>query len=270
MDLFQAVVLGIIQGLTEFLPISSSGHLIIFQHLFGLTEPALFFDISLHVGTLIAVIVFFRRDIRNILSALQKLIINNSQFSAVHENPDIRITFLIILGSVPTAIIGLFFKNIADRIFSSVTLTGIMLLITGLFLWSTRWIKKTGKDVLKVSVLKAFIIGTVQGLAILPGISRSGSTIVAGLFLGLNRETAAKYSFLLSIPAIIGAEILSLKDLFNDSAVLDLATCLGTVAAGITGYCSLKLLLFIIKKGKLHLFAPYCWLAGVVALTLIR
>jgi undecaprenyl-diphosphatase len=151
----------------------------------------------------------------------------------------------------------------ADKIFSSVSITGFMLLINGLLLWSTRRIKKEGAA--DFSIKKALLIGIVQGLAVIPGISRSGSTIATAIFLGLNKEMAVRYSFLLSIPAIIGAEILVLKDL-SDPMISFSATLMGTVSAFIIGYFSLKLLLYIVKKRQLHFFAPYCWIIGLVAL----
>ncbi|MDD2390135.1 MAG: undecaprenyl-diphosphatase UppP [Desulfobacterales bacterium] len=267
MEPIQACILGCIQGLTEFLPISSSGHLVLFQHLFGMQEPQLFFDISVHVGTLIAVMAFFRDDILSILKAVSRLLTGRAGQSSHHpDSPHIRLVMLILIGSIPTAILGLLFHRIADQIFSSVLIVGIMLMITGALLWSSRWIGKETKTIRTFSIKDALTIGLVQGIAILPGISRSGSTIVAGLFRGLDRELAARYSFLLSIPAIAGAELLSLKDIPLHISTFDLPIIIGTITAGITGYCSLKLLLYLIRKGNLHLFAPYCWLIGIIAI----
>ena len=271
MEPVQAIILGLIQGLTEFLPVSSSGHLVLFQHLFGLKESALFFDVSVHMGTLIAVVIFFRKDIISIIVSLIRFIGQLSghekSFRHIHDDHDLKMAMLIIAGSVPTAIIGLLFKEMADRIFSSVLLVGCMLLLTGCFLWSTRWLKQEGNDISGFSIKNAFIIGIIQGLAILPGISRSGSTIVAGLFLNLNRETAARYSFLLSIPAIAGAEILSLKDL-GHGASFDMNVLMGSVTACIVGYCALAMLVYIVRKGQMYLFSPYCWLVGIIALAI--
>ena len=267
MELIHAVILGIVQGLTEFLPVSSSGHLVIFQHLFGLKESELFFDVSVHMGTLAAVIIFFWKEIRSIIISLlrfsESLIKREIHFSHIHEDADLKLALMIIIGSVPTAIIGLLLKKASDQIFSSVPIAGAMMIITGLFLWVTRWFKKEGSK--KFSIKEALLIGIVQGLAVMPGISRSGSTIAAGIFLGLNREMAARYSFLLSIPAILGAEILVLKDLSGLNIPIS-STITGTVSAFIVGYFSLKLLLYIVKKGQLHIFAPYCWIIGLAAL----
>ena len=269
MDLFQAIILGVIQGLTEFLPVSSSGHLIIFQNLFGLNEPELFFDISVHVGTLAAIIIFFWKEIWAIIISLAHFIAlalkKRISFSNVYKDKDAKLAVLIAIGSIPTGIIGILFHKIADTLFSSVVLVGFMLIVTGLLLWATRWVKKDRKNIDNFSAKDALIIGLVQGIAIIPGISRSGSTIAAGLFLGLNRETAARYSFLLSIPAILGAAVLSLNHL--SAHILPLkVTLFGAVTSCIVGYWALKLLVKIVKHGRIQIFAPYCWAIGVLAL----
>lgn len=269
MDFVQAIILGVIQGLTEFLPVSSSGHLVIFQYLFGLEEAELFFDICVHMGTLIAVIIFFRKEIISILISMFQLIKligqKHALLETINSDKDIKMAMLIIVGSVPTAIIGLGFHKISEQLFSSIFLVGCMLIITGTFLWATLWIKNDKKNIGEFSIKDALIIGFVQGMAILPGISRSGSTITTGLFLGLNRETSARYSFLLCIPAIVGAQILSLKDL-GPGTSFDIITLAGAATAGLVGYCALAMLVFIVNKGRLHLFAPYCWIAGAIAL----
>lgn len=270
MTLIQALFSGIIQGLTEFLPVSSSGHLVLLQHLFGLKEQALFFDISLHMGTLAAVVFFFRKEVGSIITAVLRglalLVRGKTAMAQLYADMDIRMAVLIVAGCVPTAIIGLVFNNLAERIFSSLFLVGIMLILTGGFLWSTRWIKKTGDGIERFSIKNAVWIGIIQGLAILPGISRSGSTITAALFLGINRETAARYSFLLSIPAIVGAEILSLMNLPPEMTVSLKATLTGTATACIVGYVSLKMLVYIVGRGRLYIFSPYCWLVGAIIL----
>ena len=270
MDLFQATILGIIQGLTEFLPVSSSGHLVMFQHLFGLKEPELFFDISVHVGTLAAIVIFFRKEIISIIVSLThfiaRLFNKKKSFPSIYEDTDVKLAFLIVVGSVPTGILGILFHRIADQLFSSVVVVGFMLLVTGLLLWCTRRIKKSDKGIAGFSAKDALIIGFVQGMAIIPGISRSGSTIAVGLFLGLERETAARYSFLLSIPAILGAAALSLINLSSYTILSYKAAISGAVIAAIIGYCALKLLVYMVKQGRIHIFAPYCMIIGVLAL----
>jgi undecaprenyl-diphosphatase len=272
MNYTEATILGIIQGLTEFLPVSSSGHLVLFQHLFGLKEAELFFDVCVHLGTLLAVIVVFHREIRNIIAALWRLISLAGQketiLQQIESDPDLKMTLLIIIGSIPTAVLGLAFHGIADQLFSSSFFTGLMLMVTGLLLWLTRRAKpgERGTDIEGFSRTKAFIIGMVQGLAIIPGISRSGSTISIGLLLGIERETAARYSFLLSIPAIVGAGALSFKDSLSQTDLAIWLSLLGAAAAALVGYGALKMLLSVVKKGRLYVFAPYCWLVGILAI----
>jgi undecaprenyl-diphosphatase len=272
MNYTEATILGIIQGLTEFLPVSSSGHLVLFQHLFGLKEAELFFDVCVHLGTLLAVIVVFHREIRNIIAALWRLISLAGQketiLQQIESDPDLKLALLIVIGSIPTAILGLAFHGIADQLFSSSFFTGLMLMVTGLLLWLTRRAKpgERGTDIEGFSRTKAFIIGMVQGLAIIPGISRSGSTISIGLLLGIERETAARYSFLLSIPAIVGAGALSFKDSLSQTDLAIWLSLLGAAAAALVGYGALKMLLSVVKKGRLYVFAPYCWLVGILAI----
>ena len=272
MDPIEAIILGIIQGLTEFLPVSSSGHLVLFQQLFGLKEAELFFDVCVHLGTLVAVIIVFRQEIIKIISALLQLVSLAGQkekfLQKVKSDPELKMAVFIVIGSIPTAILGLLFASIADRLFSSALITGLMLMVTGLLLWLTR---KAGTHAVSTSIGhltpgKAFIIGIVQGLAIIPGISRSGSTISTGLLLGVDRETAARYSFLLSIPAIVGAGLLSLKEGFSQTNPAIWISLLGAVPAALVGYGALKSLLHMVKKGRLYVFAPYCWLVGILAI----
>ncbi|MFO8083459.1 MAG: undecaprenyl-diphosphate phosphatase [Desulfobacterales bacterium] len=270
MKTFYAMVLGVVQGLTEFLPVSSSGHLVLLQNLFGLTEPELLLDICLHVGTLAAVCVVFFREIRSILMTFVKiprLYRKHGKFMAMFNNdPDIRIAGLIVFGSVPTGILGILFHEMADRIFSSVLIVGVMLLITGTFLWLTRRLSAHGNKLKQMKISDSLIIGFAQGLAILPGISRSGATISAALFLGLDRELAGRFSFLLCIPAIIGALALQLKSPMVYSSVPLTGILVGTLAAGITGFFALKILLSLVRKGSLYYFSLYCWILGFSSL----
>ncbi len=270
MESLQSVMLGIIQGLTEFLPVSSSGHLVLLQNLFGIREPELLFDISLHIGTLIAIFIVFYREIRSILQTLLRLPVliksSGSLKSVFADNEEIRIAALILIGSIPTAILGILFHKIADQIFGSVCIVGVMLLITGTLLWFTRRITIEGRPLIKVSIRDALMIGLIQGMAIMPGISRSGATISMALFLGMNREVAGRYSFLLSIPAILGALILGLNSTIIQTDIPVRIIFLGTVTAAIVGYIGLKILLRLVKQGHLYYFAPYCWLLGAATL----
>ena len=270
MEPLQAIILGIIQGLTEFLPVSSSGHLVIFQHLFGLKEPELFFDICVHLGTLLAVMIVFRQEIRELGQSLGHLLrlvfVEDAHFEHLFENSEFKMLLLVFFGFFPTAILGVVFNEIGQQLFSSVLIVGLMLIITGGLLWQTRRVAGPGGGLESFSIRTALIIGLVQGLAIMPGISRSGSTIALGLFLGLNRELSARYSFMLAIPAILGAGILSLHGLIADPNVDYNIALIGAAVSFVVGYFALVLLLRLVKKAKLYLFAPYCWAAGIASL----
>jgi undecaprenyl-diphosphatase len=276
MNSTEAIILGIVQGLTEFLPVSSSGHLVILQQLFGLKEAELFFDVCLHLGTLLAVMVVFRKEIKNIIAALMRLVSATGTpetiLQKIESDADLKMALLLVIGSIPTAVLGFLFRSIADRMFASAFIVGLMLMVTGLLLWLTR--RSTSRNTPcgadRLTPANAFIIGIVQGLAIIPGISRSGSTISIGLLLGIQRETAARYSFLLSIPAIIGAALLSLKEGFSRPDPAIGAAVLGAVASAVVGYGALISLLHVVKKGRLYFFAPYCWLAGILAIAFSR
>lgn len=295
MEIYQAIILGIIQGLTEFLPVSSSGHLVLGQHLFGLKDVPLYFDVSLHIGTLGAIFIVFFKEIKAIVVAFFYLCFNIIQKkNNLMGDKDTILLILIIAGSIPTAFLGLMFNKMAEQLFSSVTMVGFMLLITGTLLWLTRYISNnvsgnisdniinerlsereipSEKNVLnkkepqnKFTLQKALMIGVVQGFAVIPGISRSGSTIVAGMFLGLPREEAARFSFLLSIPAIIGAAMLSFSKIETINSIFQPSVLLGTLASFIVGYFALIILLRIVKHGNLYIFAPYCWCIGLFAI----
>ena len=272
MNTLEAIILGTVQGLTEFLPVSSSGHLVLFQNLFGMHEPELLFDICLHVGTLTAVLIVFYREIFQILTALVqfpgRLRSAGGLRNLLAGDESIRMALLIVVGSIPTAVIGLLFKEITDQLFGSLTIVGCMLLVTGTLLWLTRRIRTKGRPIERTSLKDALLVGLVQGLAILPGISRSGSTIATALFLGVDRKVAGRYSFLLSIPAIVGALILGL-DTPELQTTIPLATIVaGSVISAVVGWLALVILLRVVDRGQLYRFAPYCWLVGAITLFL--
>jgi undecaprenyl-diphosphatase len=270
LETFYAIALGIIQGITEFLPVSSSGHLVLLQNVFGLAEPELLLNIWLHVGTLMAVVIVFYKEIFSILTTLMNFPhiyrTHKGLVAMFKHNQDVRLVGLIIFGSIPTGILGILFHEMADQIFSSVQLVGIMLLITGTFLWLTRWTNIHGRPLSRMKVSDSLMIGLAQGLAILPGISRSGATISAALFLGIDRELAGRFSFLLCIPAIVGALIVSLKSSNIYSTIPVEGIFAGTVAAALTGFFALKLLLKLVRQGGFYYFSPYCWIVGSAAL----
>lgn len=259
MELWQAALLGVVQGLTEFLPISSSGHLVLGQRLLGLTEPELMFDIAVHVGTLVAVVGVFWRDLWSILRGL---FVYGDEPGAQGR----RLLWLVILGSIPTAVIGFAFKDTFESMFSSLLTVGLALLLTGWLLLATALVRRPGLPLAKMGAGRALLIGLAQGLAITPGISRSGSTISVALLLGVNRQVAAHYSFVMSIPAILGALVLQVHDLGAPGAAQVAPMIMGFIAAAISGYWALRTLLKIVQAGAFHWFAPYCFAVGLVAL----
>ena len=270
MELYQGIILGIIQGLTEFLPVSSSGHLVLGQIFFGITQSQLAFDISVHVGTLLAVLVVYSSDISAMLSSLigffSKAVSFKPVAHLVSEDKNLQMAGLIIIGSIPTAFIGLVLKQFEHILFASEVLVGFMLILTGTILWLSRNFYFSESKNTEFGIKKSVFIGISQGLAVIPGISRSGTTIAVGMFLGLDRHMAAKFSFLLSIPAIVGAQILSIKDTIEGGIAIDPVTIYATIASFITGLIALKLLLSLVHSGKFHLFAPYCWIIGSLVL----
>ena len=269
-DWFEALVLGVVQGATEYLPVSSSGHLVLFQHLFGLTEPALLFDIVLHVATLLVVLWFYRQDIvdlvRQSLAAIGDLARGGAWSEAQTRFPGFRLAVLIVVGTIPTAVIGVTFQDTFEALFGSLRAVGVMLWVTGLVLLATRFATRGERGIAEMKPVDALLIGIVQGLAITPGISRSGSTIGVALLLGVQKETAARYSFLLSVPSIVGALLLKIGDAGGSVGLT--ATILGFAAALLTGYFCLVFLVRIVKKGRLAWFAPYCFLVGLLAVIL--
>lgn len=272
MSPFEAIVLGVIQGLTEFLPISSSGHLVLFQHLLGFRQPEILFDVCLHMGTLAAICTVFFREIVQILNTMLTLPVKSRAAGGLQTlyrtDEAVRMAALIVVGSVPTALMGLIFHQFAERIFASVPLVGVMLLLTGCLLWLTRRATQPGRPVLGLTPKDALAVGIAQGLAILPGISRSGATISAALYAGVDRRTAGRYSFLLSIPAILGALVLEADASLSQTNISAGIMLIGAITAAVIGYGALQILLFVVHRGKMYQFAPYCWLAGTAALLL--
>ncbi len=273
MTLLEAVLLGILQGLTEFLPVSSSGHLVLAQTFLGLKEPLVFFDVMLHVGTLAAVLVVYRDAIWQLtiggLSTLTDIQFWRKPKSTFNASTDLKFVWLILLGSIPTGVIAVLFKTELESFFHEVRLVSVMLILTGVILQLPRLRKQEADSAddstEKLRAWHAPLIGIAQGCAITPGISRSGTTISLALFLGVPAKTAAEYSFLLSIPAILGAVVLKIRDI-GETTIPFYIVAAGTLAAFIVGYIALRFLLVVLNRGKFSLFSYYCIALGLVSL----
>ncbi len=257
MSYWESIVEGIIQGLTEFLPVSSSGHLHISHGLFNSkTSISLSFTIFLHLFSLFAVLIIFRKSIINIIKGIL------SAISEKKTNEDFNLGMMVIVGTIPTAIIGLLFEDYFEETFSSPLVVSVILFFNGIILYSSKFFQQKNGE---LTYKKAFIIGLVQGLAITPGISRSGSTISTAILLGVNREKAGVFSFLLSIPAILGAVVLGYKGFLSISVNDFYVYLTGGLFAFFVGLFSLVILLKLIKKGNFYIFAYYCFAVSIPA-----
>lgn len=260
MSHFEALILGILQGLTEFLPVSSSGHLAIGQELFGVNSPGVLFEVVLHTATVLSTIIVFRKEILGLLSGLFKFELNY----------ETRYIFNIAISMIPVLIIGIFFKDYVEQIFGSgLTIVGISLLVTSALLFLTTVIKPGSGD---ITPGRALIVGIAQAIAVLPGLSRSGATISAGLLSGVKREEIAKFSFLMVLVPILGEAFLSIVsgEISEASAGIGLSVLFtGFVAAFVSGLFACKIMINIVKRVKLTAFAIYCALAGILALALL-
>ena len=265
--LIKSILLGLIQGLTEFLPISSSGHLVILKSFLNIETKGVIWEIALHFGTLLAILAVFYKDIFMILKSIclsyKKLGAGENINKIIKNDPHARIFLFVIIGTVPTVTIAFFFKNTFENLFNKPVIAGFMLLVTGTILWFTKYRFGTNSKKKGLGIVDALIIGTVQGFAITPGISRSGTTIATATFRGVDRETASKFSFLLVIPVIIGGMTMMIKDtiILKNEEISSLI--IGSLVAALTGYISLCFLIRIVKTGKLHLFSYYCWPFGL-------
>lgn len=270
MTFFEAILLGILQGLTEFLPVSSSGHLVLAQQFLGLKEPLVFFDVMLHVGTLAAVLVAYRDAIKRLVvggfSTLGDRQFWRQPRATLNTSAELKFIGLILLGSIPTGIIAILFKTELESFFDEVRLVSVMLILTGVILQLPRLRReKADNPVGQLKTWHAPLIGIAQGCAITPGISRSGSTISLALFLGIPGKIAAEYSFLLSIPAILGAVVLKIRDVSDTSVPLHIMGT-GMFASFIVGYIALRFLLVMLNRGKFSVFSYYCVALGLISL----
>ncbi len=259
MSVLQGIALGLLQGLTEFLPVSSSGHLALAEHFFGVETPGVTFEVLVHFGTALAVIWFFRRRVASIVTAALGFLLHRD-----YDAREARLAFHLVVATIPAAIIGLLLEDVVGRFFSAPILVSVLLLLTGTMLWFTKRIEKGVRA--EGSIKDAILIGVAQAAAILPGISRSGATISAGLALGIDRTKAAEFAFLLSIPVILGATVMSIGDAVAMRGELGVATAAGTVAAFLSALPAIAILMKVVTVGRLHRFAYYCWAVGALGL----
>lgn len=254
MEWFEAVILGIIQGLTEFLPISSTGHLYLGRHLFRLDEAGLFLDTMLHLGTLIAVVMIYRNELLSII-----------------RRPFERLTWILVIGTIPAVVVGVLLGDFFDTISKTGTTIGWEFILTGIILWGADTFKHAGtKSLTQITYTDAFVIGAFQAAAIFPALSRSGLTIAAAIFRGVDKGTAAYFSFLLSIPAIAGGVLMQGRKLFTESMeqISILSLLFATIASLLFGYIAIKWMLNVLKKGSLKIFSIYVLLLGCLVLIL--
>ena len=265
MTFIEAIILGIIQGATEFLPISSSGHSVLVPALFGLSQPTLSNSVVAHLGTLLAVIIYFYQDFWQIVKKMMQSV----QEKQPMIYPESRLGWYIIIGSIPAAIAGLAFGDQLESIFTNPRWAAVFLLVTAAILVIGERLLSGRKQLADMNWLDAIIIGLFQALALLPGISRSGSTIMAGLTRGLNRELAARYSFLMSAPIIFGAGFLQLPAMLSGNESVDFATLAATfISAAVVGYLCIRFLMSWLRERNLYPFAIYCAAFGLLFLLL--
>ena len=287
MSLIESIIMGIIQGVTEFLPVSSSGHLAIFKNFFGLQEAGISFDILLHVGTLVAVFICFWKDIWELIVNGVGIIVDacknigyffmniangkkpsgKKEYIKVISTPYRRYVMLIIIATIPTGLMGILLKDTIEAVSMALLVPGICLLITSVLLLIADNAKDGNETEEKFSYRKAGIIGVCQGFATMPGISRSGTTITACLMAGMDRAFAVKFSFIVSIPAILGAAVLDLPDMFSESvsAAQWANYAVGTAVSAVVGYICIKTMLQVVRKKKFKGFALYCAIMGLIA-----
>ena len=268
MTVGEAVFLGIIQGLTEFLPVSSSGHLVLFSQLLQVQDPSLLFEIVVHGGTLAAVFFCLREEVLLLIKSFFKILLRPHQAARlIQTDAGCRLLFNLILATLPVVVAALVWQELIERVFQSSVFVGFMLLVTGTVLFWSDQPRLGRKKPGGLSSRDSLIIGLGQAVAILPGVSRSGTTIAAGLALGLDRVNAARFSFLLSIPAILGALLFSLGGLAQEGASLAAGPLwAGFLASALTGSVAIRILLNLIKQGRLILFSYYTWALGLLVI----
>jgi undecaprenyl-diphosphatase len=268
MNWLEALTLAVVQGLTEFLPVSSSGHLVLAQSIFGIEASAAFlYDILLHLGTALAALAFYRRDVADVFRGL----LPPYRRAPPELRESRRLLLLLAAATAPTAAIGFAFKDFFEGLFASPGAVMAALAVTGTFLVASSLVRAAGRPLGEAPWWKAVLVGVAQAVAIVPGISRSGSTIVAGLAAGLRREDAVRFSFLLSLPAILGASLLELRHLPARAPDLPLAVAAaGFAVAAATGYLAILFVLRWTREGRLWQFGLYCWAVAALAAVLPR
>jgi undecaprenyl-diphosphatase len=265
MTIIQAIILGAIQGLSEFIPISSSAHLVITQSIMGWKIPeqdAFIFDVLVHLGTLVAVVIYFRKDLWEILRAFISGIVNKRPF---FEDAS-RLGWILILATIPSIIVGFIFQSQVEVAFSSPLFAGIFLSVTAILLFMAEIIGNRSRKLDKINWKDGLIIGLFQAISLLPGISRSGSAITGGMVRNLDRPSSARFSFLLSIPAIVGAVALAIVDLIHSpNYALQIPTLIaGFIVSGLVGYLSIRWLLSFLAKRPLYIFSVYCLVVSLI------
>jgi undecaprenyl-diphosphatase len=264
LNLLESIILGLVQGLTEFLPISSSGHLVIVERLFRIESGHLVFEVLVHLGTLLAVVMYFRKRLLVILKSILPFL---RQSRSAGEKGR-RYFWFLILGTVPAALVGFLLEDYIELAFASPRWASGMLLVTAAILLATKLPTRQDRP---LNSKRTILIGLAQALAIMPGISRSGSTISAGIFAGLERSEAAEFSFMLSIPAILGATVLKMPDFLaslSDQNLLIIYLA-GAVTAAFVGYISIAYLMAVIRKGKFFWFGVYCAAVGILGIFIL-
>ena len=275
MSILSSMILGLVQGVSEFLPISSSGHLSLFQHFFNLatSDGSLFFDVLLHLGTLIAIFVYYWKDIvklvKSLIHLIQCLFSKKERQKVKRLAPAERMVLMIIVATLPLFVI-LPIKDIKDLVeglYGNTIFVGCALLATGVILFLSDRMARGKKGPKSATLLDALLVGVGQAVAVVPGLSRSGTTISAGMLRGFSRRFAVRFSFLMSIPAVLGANILTIGDAVQqgiDTSMLP-AYIVGTIVAAVSGYFAIRLVNLLANKGKFGNFAYYCWGIGAAA-----
>lgn len=253
MSIFQAIIYGIVQGIGEFLPISSSGHLIALPQILGWEDPGLAFDVALHIGTLVAVVAFFWKDwVRLITAGFTK-----------SKSKEGKLFWYIIIATIPGGLIGILLEKKAESAFRNLALVGFMLIVMGIIMYIADKINDNTVEIENIGLGRSFLIGISQAVAIIPGVSRAGITMSTGLFAGLSKESAARFSFLLSTPIIIGAGLLKLKNLVHTPAAQVPSVAVAVITSAIVGFLSIKFLLNYLKNKGFGIFIAYRIIAGL-------